>query len=173
MRRKTSRAGSTSPDLEEIARTFGQRKHPADQTQRRDDAKPEHPAPRAGVGERVIDDVGGENADGDRKLIERDQRAAHVGRRDFRDVERRNDRTESDRNADDEAPASSTSIVGAKAETSAPTAKMTRRQASVDAPADRDRRSIPATADPTMQPISTTLIVSSCSLRVEREVVRR
>ena len=62
--------------------------------------------------ERVVDEIRDENADGDRELIERDQRAAVGRRRYLRDVERRDDRAETDADADDESSHEQHRLVG-------------------------------------------------------------
>jgi hypothetical protein len=64
-------------------------------------AEEKHRAPR--FGEREADDVGAENAERDRELIDRDQHAPPVRRGVFGNVERRDDRGEANGKAEDEA----------------------------------------------------------------------
>ena len=68
-----------------------------------DRAQAEHPAPPAGIGEGVIDEVGGENPNRHRELVQRDERAADRGGSDFRQVERRDEGGDADRPADEDA----------------------------------------------------------------------
>jgi hypothetical protein len=56
-------------------RRLGQDQHAGGEDRARDGAKREHPAPLARLGEDIADEIGDQNAAGDRELIERDQGA--------------------------------------------------------------------------------------------------
>ena len=64
----------------------------------------EHPAPTVDRRERVVDEVGKEDADRDRKLEQRDKAAAAAFRRDLRDIDRDDRRGQPDRNPENRAP---------------------------------------------------------------------
>ncbi len=92
-----------APGLKQIARTFRHEEHARNQDRRGHDGQPQHPAPRFVARERVVHDKRAEDADRDRELVKRNQRAANLRGRDFRDVERRDDRGDADPDADHEA----------------------------------------------------------------------
>ena len=58
---------------------------------------------RHGLGDEPVDDLGGQDADDDGQLVDRDEPAPHLRRRDLGDVHRREVRGQADADAADEA----------------------------------------------------------------------
>ena len=65
-------------------------------------AETQHPAPRAVRGQRVADQIGGEDAQRDCELVAGDERAPRLGRRDLGQIKRRQHRRAADADADQE-----------------------------------------------------------------------
>ncbi|MEO6467803.1 MAG: hypothetical protein ABIP21_01790 [Acidimicrobiia bacterium] len=59
--------------INEPARGLRQATHSEDEQRRRNDADHKHDAPGFVMGERFVDEVGGEDADRDRELVDRDE----------------------------------------------------------------------------------------------------
>ena len=106
--------------LDQPARALGHEEHQEEEEQGRDGLGAEHPAPaglavpggenlggrgarRHGLGDQPVDDLGQQDADDDGQLIDRDEPAADLGRRDLGDVHRREVRGQADADPADDA----------------------------------------------------------------------
>ncbi len=107
--------------LRQPARTFGDDEHAGEEEERRGGGQTEHPAPtllaEPGIANKLvarargqvppdepIDILRHENADDDRELIDRNEFAANLRRRDFGDIHRRKTRGQADGHAAEDAP---------------------------------------------------------------------
>ena len=77
--------------------------HGKEQEDGGDGRDPQHDAPCIAVDEEVVGEIGEEDANGDRHLIERDETATNVRRRILRPVERRGDGGQADAGTEDQA----------------------------------------------------------------------
>ncbi|CCK08388.1 hypothetical protein BN128_2419 [Cronobacter sakazakii 696] len=87
----------------EPARAVRQEENANQQQDGRDSDNTQHPAPGAAVAERGVREIRAQNPDGDHQLIHRNHTAADFLRRNFREVQRRGVRGDTDREAQQHA----------------------------------------------------------------------
>ena len=96
------------------ARRFRRRQRHGEQQQSRHGGRSQHHAPRATRRQPAVDQIGKENADGDRELVAGNETAANGRRRQFGGVERRRDGGDADARADHQPPRDQDDRVGGK-----------------------------------------------------------
>ena len=151
--------------LEQPARRLGHRPHGEAEQDPGDGRDAEHRPPRVAVGQRLVDDVGDEDADGDGQLVHRDEPAAQVGRRHLGGVERRGDGGHADAEADDRG-GRRRADAGLGRERLERRRPIVNRTAATRIVTRRPRRSAstPATSAPNSAPSVTQLVMTSVSV---------